>query len=67
MGNLWFGGHPRGPGSRYKFVGQQNIKICKATHETAQEMSIDRKETSSKDRSLEYSNALRLGRQRFKV
>lgn len=33
------------------FMGQQNIKICKATHETAQEMSIDRKETSSKDRS----------------
>lgn len=57
MGNLWFGGHPRGPGSRYKFVSQQNIIICKAICETAQEMSIDRKEKSSKDRSLEYSNA----------
>lgn len=57
MGNLWFGGHPRGPGSRYKFVSQQNIIICKAICEPAQEMSIDRKEKSSKDRSLEYSNA----------
>lgn len=67
MGNLKFGGHLRGPGSRYKFLSQHNIKICKAIRETAQEISIDREEKISKDRSLEYSNAYRLGGQRLKV